>query len=499
MDIEHSSHIDLGDDHALDRVPDGERHSWLQISWSTAGIVTTLVQLFVGALVTFVAGMKLGIAAGLVVTLAGSALGSALGHVACRSGLSSTMIARRHGFGTKGSALASSIFAFMIIGFIAAENMLLYKGFLFFFGFKDELATKAVILGLMAVAWIALTSWGFELVTRFSSLMLVGFLALLVFMLARIVGSSGQSVADVLSFGCQLPPDQLAALGADTPLGKLAFGVNVLIGSAGALALIDADLGRYARSSRDIAIAAVIGNLFMDVIMLAVGGVVMYAGLPALTEYYVQNQGLSPAEVAKLAFDSPDRIATAFIVFGGIAGAILMVLAQSKAQVLNTYSSSLALTNLADSLLGWKPGRMIFVVLANLLSMLFLAGNVIVWFNAFLTLLGVLTTCFSAIMLADYFLVERLRPRPSILGSKEVSEPVNWAGVIALGLGFVAAHYLLRPLIPIEFFSALAVSLFVYPLLRLYVLPPAWGRTAGAASLPSPSAAKAIDAAPSGP
>ncbi|MEO8806949.1 MAG: hypothetical protein ABI433_12775 [Burkholderiaceae bacterium] len=43
-------------DHALESVPRDARQNWLTLSWNTAGIVTTLVQLFFGALVTFVAG-----------------------------------------------------------------------------------------------------------------------------------------------------------------------------------------------------------------------------------------------------------------------------------------------------------------------------------------------------------------------------------------------------------------------------------------------------------
>ncbi|TAM92239.1 MAG: purine-cytosine permease-like transporter, partial [Rhodanobacteraceae bacterium] len=56
------------EDHALESVPENQRQNWLQITWGTAGIVTTLIQLFIGALVTFVAGLKLGVLAGILVT-----------------------------------------------------------------------------------------------------------------------------------------------------------------------------------------------------------------------------------------------------------------------------------------------------------------------------------------------------------------------------------------------------------------------------------------------
>ena len=65
-----------------------------------------------------------------------------------------------------------------------------------------------------------------------------------------------------------------------------------------------------------------------------------------------------------------------------------MVLANAKAQVLNTYSSSLSLTNIMDALFSWKPGRIVFVVVANLLSLLILYGEIISWFKSFLIILS---------------------------------------------------------------------------------------------------------------
>lgn len=52
------------EDHSLESVPASERKNWLSLSWNTAGIVTTLVILFFGALVCFVAGVKIALLAG---------------------------------------------------------------------------------------------------------------------------------------------------------------------------------------------------------------------------------------------------------------------------------------------------------------------------------------------------------------------------------------------------------------------------------------------------
>lgn len=466
------------DDYALETVPDAARKGWLQLSWSTIGIVTTLVQLFVGALTCFVAGIETALKAGLIVALVGSALGWAVGHVAYKTGLSSTLLARQYGLGHWGSLAMSAVFGFMIIGFIAMENALLYKGIIFYFGIEDSARASMAVYAVLTLLWVGLTAFGFTLITRISSWLLLTFLAVLGYILVHVIGGSGMSFAQAMSFGPQVPLDVQAAMGATTEFGRLAFCINVLIGSAGALALVDADLGRYARSSKDIGLAALLGNLFMDIGMLAAGGAVLYAGMQELAAYY-QSSGLAsgtPAQMAAL--QGPDAIAAAFIVFGGAVGALLMFVAQSKAQVLNTYSASLSLTNFFDVTLGWRPGRLTFVVLANVLALVMLWGAILDWFHGFITVLGILTTCFSAVIILDFFFV---RPRLHAAALAAVAaEKVNWAGLITCALAFVLAHYVLNQYVEIEFATSMVVSALLYPPLRLWWM--AGGKTATALS-----------------
>lgn len=458
------------EDHALERVPEGERRGWLAISWGTVGIVTTLVQLYIGALVTFVAGFQTALAAGLAVAVMGAALGWGLGHIAYKTGLSSTMLARYYGFGLKGVPFASLIYATLIIGFLALENVLLYKGFLFFFRVPETTENAIVVYGILSIAWVLLTACGFEAVSRVSSLMLIGFLCVLGYIVYDVLASSGRSWGEVTAFATQFSADTLSAMGITGPIDKFVFCVNVMITSAGALAFVDADLGRYAVSSRAIGTAAIFGNAFMDIAMVAVGGIVMYAGIDQLVQHFVAVGGMTEDAARHMATESPDSVAAAFIVFGGIWGTLLMVLAQSKAQVLNTYSASLTLTNLFDAAAGWRPGRIAFVVMANLIALGMLYGEILAHFQTFITVLGVLVTCFCGIILADYFIV---RPR---LGHRDIAiygmDRVNWAGIASLIAGFLLAHFVLNRVVTIEFFSSIGVSFVIYPLLRLTVLKP---------------------------
>ncbi|MEQ1954914.1 hypothetical protein [Mesorhizobium sp. CN2-181] len=466
------------EDHALEPVPQHLRQGWLKLSWNTAGIVTTLVQLFLGALTTFAAGFKIAMAAGVFVAIIGTAIGWACGHIAFKTGLSSTVMARHHGFGKRGSLIGSLIFGFMIIGFLALENALLYAGFRFALGFQDTLASKVVVYGILTAAWIFLTAYGFEAVSKVSTYTLVAFVGLLLFITWRVVSSYADG--HIFDFPALFPPDVLASLGATSDLGKFIFCTNVFIGAAGALALVDADLGRYARSSVDIGAAAAVGNFSAQICMVFVGGVFMYAAMGELVTHYTTVMQMAPDAAQKLAM-SPEGVTAAFLLFGGGIGVALMVLAQGKAQVLNTYSGSLALSNLFDAV-GLRMNRVVMVVIANVIGLLMVGFGILDQFNAWIEILGVITTAFAGIMIVDYFIVSGKvggRGLPS-------TELVNWAGVVTTVVATILAHFVLNKIVTIQFFTSLGVSVILYPALRLSLFRPGLASGAGGPTTSEP-------------
>jgi len=455
------------EDHALERVPDGERENWLKISWNTVGLITTLVIMFFGAVVCFVAGVKIALLAGLVSFSIGSALGWCIARVAVETGFSSTLITRQYGLGVRGSALASLIFGFLIVGFLAVENGLLYRGLLFFMSWQDQWQSRVVLYGLMTVCWVLLTAFGFWAVTRTSSLMIIGFLIVLAWMLSVVFSGTGTDIAGTLYFTSQLDNATLAGMGIQSDGDKFVFALNLLIGPACALALNTADFGRFGKSTGHVAAAAMIAIFFQSLVMMAIGGVLMKAAAPVMVAYFTDVTGL-PADVAHhQVLKSPDSIAATFMVFGGFFGFLLMILAQAKAQVLNTYSSSLCLANLFDAVFHWKPGRMAFVVLANVIALVMLYGEILHFVEAWIRLLGVLLSALAATIILDYYVVcRRLKQVPA--------EPaaVNWAGVIAILAAVFSAHWLLRPWQPIEVLTSLFCVAVIYPVLRLTVFRP---------------------------
>jgi len=174
-----------------------------------------------------------------------------------------------------------------------------------------------------------------------------------------------------------MQPSVLIGLGVENDWDKFVFSLNILVGPACALALNTADFGRYGKSTADVGIAASIAIFAQSVVVMLIGGVLMKSGAALMTDYYINVAGMDPDMARARVLQSPDSIAATFMVFGGLVGFILMVFAQAKAQVLNSYSSSLCIANLADAVFRWRPGRVVFVVLANIIALVMLYGHIL--------------------------------------------------------------------------------------------------------------------------
>ncbi|TGE34341.1 cytosine permease [Desulfosporosinus sp. Sb-LF] len=445
--LDHKELKEVMEDNALTRVPDSERQGWLSISWNTMGAISTLAQLLIGATCTFIAGIWVGIIAAIIVCILGGTLGALIGHMAYKQGLSNTVMSRFYGFGVKGSVISVICYNLLIIGMLAMENVLIYETILFFFKMPATLTNAIAIYAILTVLWILLSAFGIKLVTKVSSIMLVGFLVIMCYMVFQAAATSGISWGQILTHGPVLP-------GGDTKSHFIQV-INILIGSAGALALADADFGRFSKSTKDVAIAAFLGNIMMDIIILLTGSIIVYAGYATLQKYYMA-QGMDIVAAGQAALTN---VGGDFVILGGVIGLILMILAQGKVQVLNCYLASLALTNAGDAF-GWKPGRFWMIVIANAIGLLLIWGNLIGVLTSWLSLLGILTTSQATIMLADYFIVQKGRDVSTMKAPQ-----FNWAGVVTITAA-TAISFLLANVIPILFITAVIVSVILYPLLR---------------------------------
>lgn len=462
-----SSHLRARmEDHALTAVPESERRSGWGLMTNTAGIASTLIQLAIGGLVTLIAGVWWGILAGVFVAVFGGLLGWLVGHVAYVSGTSSTVTARYYGLGVKGSALASLIFAFMILGFLALENALLYYGTLFLFGWAPSLSNAILIYGVLTLAWIVLTIFGLKVVQRTSTVLLVAFVVLTMAMAWLALSRSGLSLSQVFSAGPAIP-------GYDSAGARFTAVLAILAGSAGALALVDADFARYARSSRDVGILAVGGAIMIDVVVVVLGTIIIHSGSGVVTDYLGGHPDAAATQTGesiadKVSWMMMNNSGAFFVVLAGLFGFILMYVAQAKAQVLNTYSGSLALSNLSDGLLGRHPGRVAMVVIGNAIGLAMVAGDILGLINSYLGILGVTTTALAGVIIADFFIVRRRR-----VAALCEAEPVNWAGVVSVVFAAATGGVLNETGVTyLGFLIALILVLIAYPVLRRWLLKP---------------------------
>lgn len=453
-----ASFVDLKqkmDDHALERIPENERKSWIQLSNNTMGVCSTIVIMMFGALATFSAGMKLGLLAGVVTVIIGTIFGFLIGNIAREEGLSSTVITRYYGFGVKGSLVSAIVFGFMVLGFLALENALLYYGVLFFFKMEPTLLNAIVIYGIFTLAWISLALFGINLVYKVAGVTLVGLVIVLLYMIINAMGFSGISAGEVMSFSRQFGPSK--------GIMDFVFAVNILIGSTGGLALTAADSCRYARTRKDVLLTNLTGMLVMNIGMVIAGGTIAYIGMGKVVDHYVATRGISPEEASAIALNDMGGF---FIILAGAIGFIILFLANGKAQVLNTYSGSLALTNIFSAF-GWRGNRALFVVLCNIIALIMISMNILGLVEQWLGILGVLTTCTATIVIIDYYWVKKITHREV---GVHVSDTVNIAGVLTLIIATILA--LTASFIPMPFVTSTIISIILYPLLRLYVFKP---------------------------
>ena len=249
--------------------------------------------------------------------------------------------------------------------------------------------------------------------------------------------------------------------------------LSLIAGIAGALALVGADFSRYARTPRDVRILAVGGAIVVNIVVVVIGTIIFQAGNLAVAEHLADpaNSAQAASQIGatveeKVAFLSGSNPGAYFIVLSGFLGFLVMYAAQAKAQVLNTYSGSLALSNLSDAVFGRSPGRLVMVVVGNVIALLAVWGDILDRINSFLGLLGILTTALCALMIVDFFVFHRTPDQSGRV------EQFNWAGIVAL-LGASGFSYWLQQAghTNLGFLIALVLTPVVYVALRSSILP----------------------------
>jgi cytosine permease len=461
------------DDNSLTPVPDEERKSGIYLSWLPAGVATSLLQLTIAGDITALVGSRWGLLAGAAVGSAVLVLGWLFCNIAYREGLSSTVLPRFYGLGLRGSAISSAAFGFMIIALLASENVLLYNGTLFAFHWRDTTGLRILIYGVLTIAWVGLSSFGIKLVTRTSSALVLVFMCLLAYMVFHIYSGSSTSIGDAFT--------QANTVLTGSGSSRFVTVMGILGGQGSALILVNADYTRYARSRKAVGGVSLSGVIMLDIVGIALGILVLTGGNPMVARYLVLHGTATAATASAQATAlAATNTGAYFVIIAGGAGFALMYAAQTKVQVLNTYSGSLALSNLCYVLSGRHPNRFAMIVLSNAICLVMIAANVFGKLSGVLNVLGMVVMAFIALAIADFYIVSRSRARDT----SATVEPVNWAGVITLIIASTGAYVLYRTgAFQYGFLASAVITVVLYPPLRVMVLKP----TVRALAAPAPA------------
>lgn len=451
------------EDNVLNPVAEKDRVGGWSLLANTAGVGTTLAMLLVGGTASYAIGVKWTILAAVIAATFGSVIGTLVGQVSQSTGMSSTVSTRFHGLGARGSALGSLIFAWMILSFLALENVLLYNGTLFILGWEPTTLNAIVIYSILTLMWIFLALFGLRVIQISSLWLTIIAIILLGIMLGSAISGTSDSSNVIWSQHSE-----------DVTIESFLTALAAMIGFAGALALTGADFARYARTPKDVKIMAIGGNIIVNFGVVTAGAVLYQTGHSIIDDYLSRpgNEVIATSQAGesmdeKVQFLAQSNPGAYFIILAGILGFLVMYAAQIKAQAINAYAGSLSLSNLFDAIFRRKPSRIVMVLVGNAIAMATVYAGILGSLAQFLGALGVASFSLCALVVADFFWARKGQGV-----SIEKVEEWNWAGIIALTLGFVVSYGLQASgVLPIGFLLTLIITPTVYVFLRRTVLP----------------------------
>lgn len=398
----------------FEKVPEDKKLGWTGVAAILSGVVSSLTKLMGGGIVAYYAGCYFGLGAAVIMFALSVFLTFFVGRISLREGLPSNVTSRLYVFGTKGSALDSLIWIFLLVGTLAIGTVQLGNAIIYYFGWTDEVVKHLLYLAISA-AWVLMSLFGMKFVARFNMV----FVILLFLALLFVAGSIAQDghLVDALTHGVLIPH-----------VGQwegFAYAVNYSIMTSGLMALFSSDFTRFVKKERDMAAISVVGSVFA-VLTYVFGALLAYYGFNVSYEYFL-GQGLDEVAAANAAITNPG---ITFVLSLGLVGLVIICLSQLKVETSNSISSSNAISNLFDSLFGIKLKWPMAVVAVNLIGLVFIFGNILDRVNAFMSFGSILTMSWCFLLITDYYIVRgKLKIGTRGIVSLKYIEAVNWRGV----------------------------------------------------------------------
>lgn len=432
----------------FEKVPEDKKLGWTGVAAILSGVVSSLTKLMGGGIVAYYAGCFYGLGAAIIMFVLSVFLTFFVGRISFKEGLPSNVTSRLYVFGTKGSAIDSLIWIFLLVGTLAIGTVQLGNAILYYFGWTDMIIKYLLYLSI-SVVWVLMSLFGMKFVARFNMV----FVILLFVALLFVAGSIAQEghLADALTHGVMVPH-----------VGQMegfAYAVNYSIMTSGLMALFSSDFTRFVKKERDLAAISVVGSIFA-VLTYVFGALLAYYGFDVSYQYFL-GLGYGETAAANAAITNPG---ITFVLSLGMVGMVIICLSQLKVETSNSISSSNAMSNLFDSLFGIKVKWPVAVVAVNLVGLVFIFGNILDKVNSFMGIGSILTMSWCFLLITDYYLVRgKLKIGSRGIVSLKYIGAVNWRGVTTIVLvTIVAGSLYVNGVLPVPFLLVAPMTVVVY-------------------------------------
>lgn len=426
--------------YAIERVPAEKRWSIPAISLVLLGNATAMFFFSFGAQQTFLVGWPMMLIPIGYFFFGAILIGSLTMRMASREGLSQSLISRGLGFGSRGAALTSFIYAVNFIYYFLFEGTIVSHAVAYYFNIEINSIGGILIfasIGLVTIAFVwrgmyamsVLQTWGFPI-----------FVGLLIWALFELNGS-----------GASVGLEGWAATGVSGGAAMwtaMSFANGQMIFQG----LMATDYGRFA--AKNIRYRGTATIMILELIpMFAVIFIGAFLGASLVGQFGVEKA------------QDPGFV---FVHLLGLAGVFFVIVTQIRINVMNLYGGSITLSSGFDVAAHFRPGRPWWMFAVWLFGVIFYATNVINHLGTFLAITGVLTNTWVLIILADYFICRRwlkLGRGEDIEYREEDVRPWNPCGLISLGVAVAVGALGIIEVYPIAYASF--ISMILGPILHV--------------------------------
>ncbi|MCX5139927.1 MULTISPECIES: cytosine permease [unclassified Streptomyces] len=353
------------DDYSLSRVPRDKRFGFWSMLLQWLAQSGSISQFTLGA--TIGVGMTFGNAF-LAFTLGAVILEIvifAIGLAGMREGLATPMLTRWVGFGRNGSALVSFVIAVSLVGWFGVQNTIFGN------------SVSALVGGpswmwcvLAGIAITALVIFGFKYMANFAKVVTPLFFAMVAWSVVNTLND--HSFSDLI----HSPPP-----GDTIPL---AVAATAIAGGYMTGAIVSPEMTRYNRKGSHVFLQS--------------------ASSMILSEYIVGLTGVLLGHLVK-----SNEVSHIVLSTSGAFGVIVVLMSTAKINDWNLYGSSLGVVNFFQVVFGKRVHRGAVTIVLGIAGTVLSAVGIMTHFTEFLTILGVAIPPIGGIIVAEYWVVKKMR------------------------------------------------------------------------------------------